>query len=152
MQKEIDQSLEYIEAQQTELDTALDSYHSQIKALVEGSQGQARLRVTPADEEREKAYTLAENLNCQLDDMSHQLSSLIEEMNVISGHSETEDDPMTMIVRILGEHLTSLEWVNDSVNDLGGRVKDLNRVAESATLEAERVHRGVISSKSLFST
>jgi hypothetical protein len=45
----------------------------------------------------------------------------------------------------LGEHLTSLEWVNDSVADLGAKVNDLNRIAETAALEAERVHRGVSS-------
>ena len=101
--------------------------------------------MTPADEEREKAYTLAESLNLQLDDMSSQLSNLIEEMNSISGKSDSQDDPMAIIVRILGEHLTSLEWVNDSANDLGVKISDLNRISETATLEAERVHRGISS-------
>ena len=44
MQKEIDQSLEYIEAQQNELDSVLDSYHGQIKAMVEGTNGQPKFR------------------------------------------------------------------------------------------------------------
>ena len=101
--------------------------------------------MTPADEEREKAYSLAESLNLQLDDMSSQLSTLIEEMNSISGRADSQDDPMSIIVRILGEHLTSLEWVNGSVNDLTTKINDLNRIAETATLEAERVHRGVSS-------
>ena len=43
-QKSIDQSLEYIEAQQNELDSALESFHSQIKTLVDGPEGQARLK------------------------------------------------------------------------------------------------------------
>lgn len=44
MQREIDQSLEYIEAQQNELDSTLDAYHSQIKDLLEGPEGQSRFR------------------------------------------------------------------------------------------------------------
>ena len=36
------------------------------------------VRSTPADEEREKAYSVAENLNKQLDDMNGQLASIIQ--------------------------------------------------------------------------
>jgi septation ring formation regulator EzrA len=108
--------------------------------------------MTPADEEREKAYSLAENLNFQLDDMSSQLSTLISEMNALSSQTETEDDPLTMITRILGEHLSSLEWVNASVGDLESRLKDLNHVSGIAQTEAERLHRGVLESKSFFSS
>jgi hypothetical protein len=109
-------------------------------------------RMTPADEERERAYSLAENLNFQLDDMSSQLSTLISEMNALSTKTETEDDPLTMITRILGEHLSSLEWVNGSVEDLETKLQDLNRVSGIAHTEAERLHRGVLESKSLFSS
>jgi nuclear pore complex protein Nup62 len=107
--------------------------------------------MTPADEEREKAYTLAENLNASLDDMSSQLSTLIHEMNAMSSKSDDSDDPLNMIVRILGEHLTSLEWVNESVNAVSSKIVDLNGLAASAESDAERVHRGLSDSKkSLF--
>ncbi len=102
--------------------------------------------MTPADEEREKAYTLAESLNSQLDDMSSQLSTLIQDMNVLSSQQDN-DDPMNLIVRILGEHLTSLEWINQSVHHLGDKVKDLQQHAEVAQSEADRLHK---SEKSLF--
>ena len=108
--------------------------------------------MTPADEEREKAYTLAENLNASLDDMSGQLSTLIQEMNAMSSKTQDSDDPLTMIVRILGEHLTSLEWVNENVNELSAKVQDLGGLASTAKSDADRVHRGLSETKGLFST
>ena len=97
--------------------------------------------MTPADEEREKAYGLAETLNSNLDDLSSQLSGLIDEMNHLTSKSDTKDDSLGMIVRILGEHLSSLEWLNDSANELDVKLKDLSGLSSSALTEAERVYK-----------
>ncbi|KAL2915217.1 FG-nucleoporin nsp1 [Polyrhizophydium stewartii] len=162
LQREIDQNLEYIEAQQNELDSTLDSYHAQIKALFQSEAQSTHLRTTPADEERERAYTLAENLNKQLDEMSQQLSVIIDDMNasrsggtsgvagdvmpatVTAGKpvAPEDDNPIGAIVRILNEHLTSLEWIDKTSNDLASRIVELKRVGTEATEQADRVHRG----------
>jgi prefoldin subunit 5 len=44
MEKEIDQSLEYIEAQQAELETALELYSQQIQQLIQQEQSQPNAR------------------------------------------------------------------------------------------------------------
>ncbi|EGF82841.1 hypothetical protein BATDEDRAFT_86302 [Batrachochytrium dendrobatidis JAM81] len=166
-QKEIDQNLEYIEAQQNELDATLDNYQAQILALSQNDAQAAHFRTTPADEEREKAYTLAENLNKQLDDMSLQLGVIIDDMNqsrnasmpstmygggLTAGQSEgnkqpiafEEDNPIGAIVRILNDHLASLEWIDKTSTELAGRVVELKRVSGEVNAQAERVHRNGI--------
>ncbi len=58
-----------------------------------------------------------------------------------------------MIVRILGEHLTSLEWVHENVNELRAQIQDAAAaLASSAKAETDRVHRGITESKHLFFT
>ncbi|RKO89383.1 Nsp1-like C-terminal region-domain-containing protein, partial [Blyttiomyces helicus] len=145
IQKEIDQSFDLIEAQQNELDTTLDNYTKEIKQLIEGGpDGQGRLRGSSADEEREKAYAIAENLNQQLDDLSHQLTSLIDDVNATrmgttpssssssaaDADAELDDaNPVAAIVRILSEHLSSLEWLDENAADLTARVQELTRAS-----------------------
>ena len=59
LEKEISSNLDFIEAQQQELDTILDSYSSKLDFTP----------VSAADKDREQAYLVAEQLNAQLDDM-----------------------------------------------------------------------------------
>ena len=118
-------------------------------------------RGTPADEEREKTYNLAENVNRQLDIMSKELADTIKEINDSrrpsrqDGGNGGEDDgtgfgedenPVSAIVRILGEHLSSLEWLDGSTAELEQKVQELSKVAQEAKNDADRVHRGAISS------
>jgi nuclear pore complex protein Nup62 len=168
-QGQIDQTLDYIDSQQSELTAALDSYETQIRSLIEGgglvsaapgssgpvgagSIGGAGVmgssvgagavggskvgvrgmpvRLTPADEEREKAYTLAENLNRQVDDMGRQLTHIIEEINAAKVSREGVDEgvsladgpvvnnPFGKIVKILDAHLSSLQWLDESAEEM----------------------------------
>lgn len=119
-------------------------------------------RHTLADEERENAYSLAENLNTQLDEMAAQLSVLIEEINASkgvhdravtgvqngegNGGAEVEENPVAAIVRILNEHLSSLEWLDNSTTDLAQKVHDLARVSDETRGNADRVHRAGVAS------
>ena len=83
-QSGIDQTLDYVEQQQTELNALLDTYESQRSELLQASGARGRMDMGVADVEREKAYALAENLNTQLDDMSRNLVSMIDEVNQMS--------------------------------------------------------------------
>ncbi|ORX91459.1 hypothetical protein K493DRAFT_227920 [Basidiobolus meristosporus CBS 931.73] len=134
-QANIDQNLEYIDSQQQELSSILDAYESQVRELLDG--GLARGEgVQPADEEREKAYNLAEGLNKQLDDMSKNLATMIDEINqsaVLSGTKEAQDDedPIAQIVQILNAHLTSLEWIDQNSSSLNAQLKDVSSTQSS---------------------
>jgi nuclear pore complex protein Nup62 len=46
----------------------------------------------PADIQREKAYSLAEGLNKQLDDVSRNLNIMIDEVNKMNGTEQSIDD------------------------------------------------------------
>lgn len=90
LQGEIDQSLSYINAQQEDLSSILDAYEKQMKEVLDQSNLQQPMQ--PADVQREKAYTLAESLNKQLDDVSRNLNIMIEEVNKMNGDEQSVDD------------------------------------------------------------
>jgi nuclear pore complex protein Nup62 len=91
-QREIDQNLSYINAQQEELNAILDNYERQIKEVFDESNLQQPMQ--PADAQREKAYGLAESLNVQLDDVNKNLNIMVEEINKMGNSRQitTDDD------------------------------------------------------------
>ncbi|KAJ3120326.1 FG-nucleoporin nsp1 [Nowakowskiella sp. JEL0407] len=142
MQKSIDQSLEFVEGQQSELEGLLGQLENQIRDVFDGGDGKEPIRVTPADVEREKTYNMSVQINGQLDEMGVQLSQMISEINyaqasnssgVSSGANGSlgegqggEGNTITQIVRILDQHLASLQWLDKSSAELGERVKALS--------------------------
>ena len=90
-------------------------------------------RSTPADEDREKAYVLAEHLNTKLDDMASSLSIVINELNNARKKGDTntssifgiDESPLESITQILNAHLTSLEWIERSSGKLELKVEKL---------------------------
>ncbi|WFD33149.1 FG-nucleoporin nsp1 [Malassezia sp. CBS 17886] len=118
-QSTVDQTLDYVEQQQAEMETMLDAYEAQRNEVLQtgGAQGAAAgargLDVGVADLEREKAYALAENLNAQLDDMSRNLVSMIAEVNQLSApasaprSSAGEVSPSTLQALRIGSRETA---------------------------------------------
>ncbi|WFD08195.1 FG-nucleoporin nsp1 [Malassezia vespertilionis] len=148
----IDQTLDYVEQQQTELNTLLDAYESQRGELHAQAGAGRGVDVGVADIEREKSYTLAENLNAQLDDMSRNLVSMIDEVNQLASPSGTRnttadaspnsldtlrtggrelmpgaEDPILQISGILNAHLSSLKWIDEHTVMLRDRLEALRR-------------------------
>jgi nuclear pore complex protein Nup62 len=116
--------LEYIESQQAELSKTLDSYESSLRETYEST---TDLPLTPVDSEREYSYDLAENLNKQLDDMGKQLNDVVQEL----GKGESmEGNDLDAIVQILGQHLSSLQWLDGSVNTMTSTILDIERKNE----------------------
>ncbi|KAJ3054765.1 FG-nucleoporin nsp1, partial [Rhizoclosmatium hyalinum] len=144
-------TLEYIDAQQVELSGALEAYEKIVRGLYEGDKsgvqgagGREPIRNTGADEEREKAYLIAEGLNRQVDEMARQLGDMITEVNGVHGNKQEEvggGSAVSKIVRILDTHLTSLQWLDTQAEELAGKVAEVRRKGESAVGEAERVHQ-----------
>ena len=153
-QSGIDQTLDYVEQQQTELNALLDTYESQRSELLQASGAHGRMDMGVADVEREKAYALAENLNTQLDDMSRNLVSMIDEVNQMSapttnGRRAVRDatdassealgslqvsrdvpgyeDPIMQISAILNAHFSSLKWIDEHTSSLRDRLEALRR-------------------------
>lgn len=152
LQTTIEQSLDYVESQQNELSSVLESYEKLISDML-GPAPSAASSMPPrsnsarggfagdgqnADEAREKAYRLAESLNAQLNDMSHSLGEIINEVNSLSsaggvstGTGDGEDeDPVAQITAILNGHMQSLAWVERTSDEVAAKVADMeNRVS-----------------------
>jgi nuclear pore complex protein Nup62 len=146
----VNESLDYVENQQKEMEAVLDAYESQLDELLSGRQGSSSALTlggsgggssapSNANSEREKAYQLAESLNNQLDDLSRSLTSLINEVNSLSGSSSSESqqqlgaDPVSAITAILNAHLGSLSWIEKNVDTLNEQVGDLEGKVKSAS-------------------
>ncbi|KNC96006.1 uncharacterized protein SPPG_09559 [Spizellomyces punctatus DAOM BR117] len=159
LQKEIDDNLGYISSQQNSLDSALAQYDADLQRIIQNEMASMQNRHSHADEERERAYSLAESLNLQLDEMASQLSVLIGEINASKGEEidgglgstgdgdsllgdGEEPSPVGAIVRILNEHLSSLEWLDSSTADLAQRVQNLVRTSDEGLSHVDRAHRG----------
>jgi nuclear pore complex protein Nup62 len=104
---------------------------------------------TPADEDRDKAYTLAEILNTKLDDMGSQLAIVINDLNQSRkanegggnyyGSSGLDDSsPLESITAILNAHLASLEWIENTAVKLESKVEKLKSVQEMVMVNRER--------------
>ncbi|RUS19190.1 Nsp1-like C-terminal region-domain-containing protein [Endogone sp. FLAS-F59071] len=157
-QSTIDHNLDYIEQQQQELANVLEEYEGHIRGIFDQSSSNAGQSgvggpegTQPADEEREKAYDLAESLNKQLDEMGKGLGVMIEEINKMGGPSgggtggdEDGEDAVAQIVKILNAHLTSLQWIDNTSMSLQQKVQDVARLQEMAAREQEllRMRRG----------
>ena len=89
------------------------------------------LPLTSVDSEREYTYDLSENLNRQLDEMGTQLNEIIQELGKGDGN---ESNDLDAIVKILGQHLSSLQWLDGSVNTMSVSVIDLEKKADSIRL------------------
>ena len=111
-QETIDQNLDYIDSQQQELSKILDMYEDQVQKMFEKDAATAGVNANglrPVDEQREQTYSLAENLNKQLDDMSLNLTSMIEEINQTSTKSEGESgDPVSPVIPYISILLCSV--------------------------------------------
>jgi len=144
IQNEIDTNLEYIDNQQTELNSILSEYEKKIILLVDNSNNDLGGKLNPADKERESAYNTAENLSKQLDDLDYTLSDMIKEINNTKDRTEGEDDDentINHIVKILNGHLRSLQWIDQSTTELGLQIQELSRLNDTATAEQERIQK-----------
>ena len=119
-QSALENELEFIASQQSELDEML-------KPLEEAVRGQCSAYEHHADVEREKTYQLAENIDSQLKRMMQDLTEVIHHVNQSNGNSQAESNknPMHQLARILNAHMDSLQWVDDNTSVLQRKVEDI---------------------------
>lgn len=119
--------MEYIEAQQSQLEAALG-----------GCQGlvQHDGRRSAADIDRDRAYTLAERLNKQLDAMGSQLESIFDGIA-----KKPTDNALDTITSILGQHLISLEWLEKQASEMESKLETLGQLESTAKQQAQRIHQ-----------
>ncbi|XP_062997842.1 nucleoporin-62 C-terminal-like protein isoform X2 [Elgaria multicarinata webbii] len=133
-QKRLDQELDFILSQQKELEDLLVPLEESVK-----EQG-GTIYMQHADEEREKTYKLAENIDAQLKRMAQDLKDIIEHLNTSGGPADTSD-PLQQICKILNAHMDSLQWIDQNSALLQRKVEEVTKVCESRRKEQERNFR-----------
>ncbi|XP_030650215.1 nucleoporin 62 like [Chanos chanos] len=133
-QRRLDQELDFILSQQKELEDLLGPLEESVK------EQSGSIYMQNADEERERTYKLAENVDAQLKRMSQDLKEIIEHLNTSSGPPDTTD-PLQQICKILNAHMDSLQWVEQNSVLLQRRVEEVSKLCESRSKEQEKSFR-----------
>ena len=139
---EVERQLAAVEGEQQELERYLDQYERTVDELIARNGGveggvdaeRERTYVTPliplhhkqnADRFR---YRIAERCSTRLTSMSHDLTSMIEEINSASTNlrqstkSANAQDPLTQIVKVLNGHLSQLQSIDQGASALQQKV------------------------------
>ncbi|KFR10751.1 Nuclear pore glycoprotein p62, partial [Opisthocomus hoazin] len=133
-QKRLDQELDFILSQQKELEDLLTPLEESVK------EQSGTIYLQHADEERERTYKLAENIDAQLKHMAQDLKDIIEHLNTSGGPADTSD-PLQQICKILNAHMDSLQWIDQNSAVLQRKVEEVTKVCESRRKEQERSFR-----------
>ncbi|XP_043853444.1 nuclear pore glycoprotein p62-like [Dromiciops gliroides] len=133
-QKRLDQELDFILSQQKELEDMLAPLEQAMK------EQSGTIYLQHADEEREKTYKLAENIDAQLKSMAQDLKDITEHLNMSGGSPDT-NDPLQQICKILNAHMDSLQWIDQNSVLLQQKVEEESKVFESRRKEQERSYR-----------
>lgn len=118
-QTKMEQELEYISAQHTELEESIFPLEQELSKMPQ-----------QVDVERSQTYLMAETLDSQLKQMSEDLKEVIEHLNEANKFSDPSD-PMTQIGKILNAHFSSLQWIEDKTQFIGNRLDEINKMSSS---------------------
>uniref|UniRef100_A0A803JGM2 Nuclear pore glycoprotein p62 n=1 Tax=Xenopus tropicalis TaxID=8364 RepID=A0A803JGM2_XENTR len=130
-QKRLDQELDFILSQQKELEDLLTPLEESVK------EQSGTIYLQHADEEREKTYKLAENIDAQLKRMAQDLKEVIEHLNTSAGPGDA-GNPLQQICKILNAHMDSLQWIDQNSALLQRKVEQVTKECESRRKEQER--------------
>ncbi|XP_077642719.1 nuclear pore glycoprotein p62-like [Lonchura striata] len=133
-QKRLDQELDFILSQQKELEDLLSPLEESVK------EQSGTIYLQHADEERERTYKLAENIDAQLKRMAQDLKDIIDHLNTSGGPADSSD-PLQQICKILNAHMDSLQWIDQNSAVLQRKVEEVTKVCESRRKEQERSFR-----------
>uniref|UniRef100_A0A3P8U5U9 Nuclear pore glycoprotein p62 n=1 Tax=Amphiprion percula TaxID=161767 RepID=A0A3P8U5U9_AMPPE len=133
-QRRLNQELDFILSQQKELEDLLCPLEESVK------EQSGTIYMQNADEERERTYKLAENVDAQLKRMSQDLKEIIEHLNTSSGPADTSD-PLQQICKILNAHMDSLQWIDQNSVLLQRRVEEVSKMCDSQRKEQEKTFR-----------
>ncbi|XP_007456771.1 PREDICTED: nuclear pore glycoprotein p62-like [Lipotes vexillifer] len=106
-QKRLEQELYFILSQQKELEDLLTPLEESVK----DQSGSVYLQRT--DEERERIYKLAEDVDAQLKRTAQDLKDIIEYLNTFGSPADTTD-PLQQICKILKAHMDFLQWIHQT--------------------------------------
>lgn len=124
-QQALEQELEFIAAQHTELDECVTPLEQELA------------KTQHLDVEKAHTYVLAENLDTQLRQMSEDLKEVIEHLNE-ANKVQDSSDPIVQIGLILNAHMSSLQWVESSVAQVLAKIDDISNIYDTLRRDNER--------------
>lgn len=127
-QQILENELNFVESQQNELEELLTPME---KKMLEDNMDRLR------DPEREHMYTLAENLDTQLRQMSEDLKEVIEHLNE-TNRGQDNNDPIVQIGRILNAHMCSMQWIDNSIAQISTKLDQLKATHDTLRRDNER--------------
>ncbi|XP_063834177.1 nuclear pore glycoprotein p62-like isoform X2 [Ostrinia nubilalis] len=127
-QESLEHELDFVLAQQRELEQLLAPLEKQ---LLDAAPDR------PRDPEIQHMYSLAENLDSQLRQMSEDLKEVIEHLNE-TNRSQDSNDPIVQIGRILNAHMSSMQWVDSAIAQISSRLDALRATHDELRRDNER--------------
>lgn len=121
---EVERQLTMVEGQQQELEMYLERYEQEVDAMIK-DQVRGREGLQGPDQERERTYKLAEKVSDRLNLLNQDLTAMIDEINATSqtlSKTNTQDDPLSDIVRVLNAHLSSLQEIDTKASGLQAQI------------------------------
>ncbi|XP_049289242.1 nuclear pore glycoprotein p62 [Anopheles funestus] len=127
-QNAMEQELEFITAQHTELEECIVPLEQELS------------RIGKIDLERGQTYSMAETLDSQLKQMYEDLKEVIEHLNDANKYTDP-NDPLVQIGKILNAHMNSLQWIESSTTGITNRLEEINKMHETLRKDNERSFR-----------
>lgn len=127
-QKALEQELEYIAAQHTELEECIKPLEKEMT------------NTQQFDPERQQTYSMADNLDTQLKQMGEDLKEVIEHLNE-ANKDRDPSDPIVQIGKILNAHMSSLQWIENSTSHITSKLENITKHQESLRRDNERSFR-----------
>ncbi|GFS68575.1 nuclear pore glycoprotein p62, partial [Nephila pilipes] len=134
-QQRLDLELDFILAQQSELEELLNPLEKSIEST-------PNIHVQQhADLEREHTYQLAESIDAQLKRMSEDIREIIEHVNT-ANKAQDDNDPVQQIAKILNAHMDALQWIDQNTVAVQRRLEGVSKLHETQKRESEKTFRG----------
>ncbi|XP_055627261.1 nuclear pore glycoprotein p62-like [Toxorhynchites rutilus septentrionalis] len=127
-QDAMEQELEFVTAQHTELEECIIPLEEELSKIVQ------------VDIERGQTYSMAETLDSQLKQMSEDLKEVIEHLNESNKYSDPSD-PLVQIGKILNAHMNSLQWIESSTSSITTRLEEIGKMHDTLRKDNERSFR-----------
>lgn len=127
-QEAMDQELEFISAQHSELVDIITPLEQEL------------LKIPQVDVERGQTYIMAETLDSQLKQMSEDLKEVIEHLNEANKFSDP-NDPMVQIGKILNAHMNTLSFLEGHISTSASKLDEIAKMHEVLKRGNER--RGI---------
>lgn len=128
----LNETVEKVKAEQSTLEKELEfisAQHSELEECITPLQKELS-KIPQVDQERSQIYSIAENLDTQLKQMSEDLKEVIEHLNE-ANKAQDPNDPIVQIGRILNAHMNSLQWIESTTASINTKLEEITKVHDT---------------------